>query len=134
MGVHAMSDNKSGQQIGQEYVDKLKRYLDSIPSLPARSGKVNMTAIAEASGVPRQSLYKNDDCRKMIEDAAIQKGLGGIEVRGDDDGEKVRLERRIMSLEQSNASLLAETYELRRQLKKYRHIEEMMEQGKRIIL
>lgn len=125
--------SKSGQQIGQEYVEKLKKYLDSIPALPARNGKMNTTAIAEASGVPRQSLYKNVDCRNMLDEVAATKGLGGIEGRGDDDGEKVRLERRIMSLEQSNASLLAETYELRRQLKKYRHIEEMMEQGKRII-
>jgi len=129
-----MSDNKSGQQIGQEYVDKLKRYLDSIPSLPARSGKVNMTAIAEASGVPRQSLYKNDDCRILLEDAAKSKGLLGIEESSsNENGEKVRLERRVTALEQSNASLVAENYELRRQLKKLKHVEEMMEQGKRVI-
>lgn len=125
---------KSGQQIGQEYVEKLKSYLNSVPGLPARSGKVNMTAIAEASGVPRQSLYKNEDCQNLLREAASQKGLTGVEDRGDDDGGKVRLERRIMTLEQSNAALVAENYELRRQLKKLRHIEEMMEQGKRVIL
>jgi len=129
-----VSFNKSGQQIGQEYVDKLKLYLDSIDSLPARSGKVSMTAIAEASGVPRQSLYKNDDCRVLMEQAIVQKGLVGIEVRIEGDVEKVRQERRITSLEQSNAALVAENYELRRQLKKFRHLEEMMEQGKRVIL
>lgn len=129
-----MSDNKSGQQIGQEYVDKLTKYLDGIAELPARNGKVNMTAIAEVSGVPRQSLYKNDDCRILLDAAIKSKGLVGIEVRSEGDGEKVRQERRIMSLEQSNAALVAENYELRRQLKKFRHIEEMMEQGKRVIL
>jgi hypothetical protein len=129
-----MSDNKSGQQIGQEYVDKLKGYLDSIKGLPARSGKVNMTAIAEASRVPRQSLYKNDDCRVLLENAVKAKGLLGIEDRGDTDSDKVRLERRITTLEQSNASLVAENYELRRQLKKLKHIEEIVEQGKRVIV
>jgi hypothetical protein len=129
-----MNDGKSGQQIGQEYVDKLTRYLDSIDALPARMGKVNMTAIAEVSGVPRQSLYKNEDCRVLMEQAIAQKGLVGIEARNEGDGDKVRQERRIMALEQSNAAIVAENYELRRQLKKFRHLEEMMEQGKRVIL
>lgn len=128
-----MTDNRSGQQIGQEYVDKLKRYLDGVKALPARNGKVNHTAIAEASGVPRQSLYKNDDCRRMLDEATAAKGLLGIEDRTTDDTGKVKLERRVTALEQSNASLVAENYELRRQLKKLRHIEEMMEQGKRVI-
>lgn len=129
-----MNDGKSGQQIGQEYVDKLTRYLDSVDALPARSGKVNATAIAEASGVPRQSLYKNDLCRNLLDEAIAKKGLVGIEVRNEGDGDKVRQERRIMALEQSNAAMVAENYELRRQLKKFRHLEEMMEQGKRVIL
>lgn len=128
-----MIEGKSGQQIGQEYVDKLKRYLDSISSLPARSGKLNMTAIAESSGVPRQSLYKNDDCRRMLDEATAAKGLLGIEERSADDSGKIKLERRVTALEQSNASLVAENYELRRQLKKLRHIEELMEQGRRVI-
>ena len=93
-----------------------------------------MTAIAEASGVPRQSLYKNDDCRRMLDEATAAKGLLGIEDRtAADDTGKVKLERRVTALEQSNASLVAENYELRRQLKKLRHVEEMMEQGKRVI-
>ena len=61
------------------------------------------------------------------------KGLAGIQERTGDDTGKVKLERRITALEQSNAALVAENYELRRQLKKVRHIEEMMEQGKRVI-
>jgi len=128
-----MSDNRSGQEIGQEYVAKLTKYLDGITGLPARGGKVNATAVAEASGVPRQSLYKNDDCRALLDEAVKAKGLVGIEERANDDIGKVKLERRIMNLEQSNASLVAENYELRRQLKKLKHIEEMMEQGKRVI-
>jgi len=128
-----MSDNRSGQQIGQEYVDKLTRYLDGITALPARGGKVNMTAIAESSGVPRQSLYKNDDCRVLLDAAIAAKGMVGIEERGAVDGDKAKLERRVMTLEQSNASLASENYELRRQLRKLRHVEEMMLQGKRVM-
>lgn len=128
-----MIEARSGQQIGQEYVDKFRQFLDSIEALPARNGKVNMTALAEASGVPRQSLYKNDECRDLLNEAVSVKGLVGIEERNDYDIGSVKLERRIMSLEQTNASLVAEIFELRRQLKKLRHIDEMMEQGKRII-
>lgn len=128
-----MTDSRGGQEIGQEYVDKLRHYLDSVNTLPARNGKINMSAIAETSGVPRQSLYKNVNCRQMLEEATANKGLLGIEDRAVDDSGKVRLERRITVLEQSNASLVAENYELRRQLKKLRHVEEMMVQGKRVI-
>ena len=128
-----MTEPRGGQEIGQEYVDKLWHYLNGVNALPARSGKVNMTAIAEASGVPRQSLYKNDNCRQMLEEATATKGLLGIEDRSADDSGKVKLERRVMTLEQSNASLVAENHELRRQLKKLRHIEEMMLQGKRVM-
>ncbi len=131
-----MTDSRGGQEVGQEYVDKLRRYLDTVTTLPARSGKLNVTAIAEASGVPRQSLYKNDNCRQMLEEATAAKGLMGIadtEERKADDASTVKLERRITSLEQANSALVAENYELRRQLKKLRHIEEMMEQGHRVI-
>ena len=129
-----MNDNRSGQQVGQEYVDKLKQYLDSIDSLPARSGKANYTVIADMSGVPRQSLYKNDACRILLEEAIAIKGLVGIEHRSDDDPQRTRLERRITSLEQSNSSLVAENFELRRQLKKFQHLEALLEEGKRVIL
>lgn len=37
------------------------------------------------------------------------------------------------TLEQNNAALLAENYELRRQLQRLRHVEELLEQGKRVL-
>lgn len=130
-----MVKKRYGHEIGKEYVETLAAYLERIETLPAQRGKINVTAIAEASGVPRQSLYKNEECRALIDNAVATKGLTGIEERearqGDTD--KARLERRVMSLEQSNASLVAENHELRRQLKRLKHVEEMMVHGKRVM-
>jgi Family of unknown function (DUF6262) len=131
--MKSLTKSQGGQQIGREYVEALKSYLDSVEALPARSGKVSMTAIAEASGVPRQSLYKNDDCKALIDRAVEAKGLVGIEQRRQSDPEKVQLERKMMALEQKNAALVGEVHELRRQLKRYRAVEEMMVQGKRVL-
>ena len=128
-----MSENRSGQQIGREYVESLQNYLDRVESLPARNGKVNLTALAEATGVPRQSLYKNDDCKALIDRAVEAKGLVGIEQRRQGDPEKVQLERKLMVLEQKNAALVGEVHELRRQLKRYKAVEEMMTQGRRVL-
>lgn len=128
-----MTANRGGLQIGREYVDALRRYLDNICALPARGGKLNVTAVAEASGVPRQSLYKNDECRALLEAAVETKGLVGIVERAEGTGGNVVLERRLTALEQKNAALMAENHELRRQLRRYRHIDEMLEQGRRVM-
>jgi hypothetical protein len=119
--------------LGAENVRKLTAYLAGIDALPARGGKANMTAIAVAAGVDRQALYKNPDCRKLLNDAIAQKGLAGIEDRPEEDREKLALERKITDLQKKNDSLYAEVHELRRQLKRYQNIEQMLEQGKRII-
>ena len=41
---------KSGAESGAENVAKLKAYLGGVDALPARNGKIAMTAIAEAAG------------------------------------------------------------------------------------
>lgn len=122
------------KEIGAENVRKLAYYLESIEALPARGGKANMTAVAFASGVDRQALYKNPECRSMLQGAIESKGLIGIEEIAEQDHEKTALERKITELQGKNDSLYAEVNELRRQIKKYQHIEEMLEQGKRVIL
>lgn len=122
------------KEIGAENVRKLTSYLTGIDALPARGGKANMTAIAVASGVDRQALYKNPECRILLQDAIQNKGLVGIEDRPEEDRERAALERKISDLQRKNDSLYAEVHELRRKLKEYQHIEEMLEQGKRVII
>jgi hypothetical protein len=81
-----MSDRgKSSQQIGQESVEALRNYLDALTSegqgLPARNGRVSVSAVALAVGADRQTLYKNIACRELLERAAEELGLQGITAR-----------------------------------------------------
>jgi hypothetical protein len=92
--------------------------------------------VALACGVDRQSLYKNARCRELLETAARELGLISIESREaapltKDDAK----DRRISILEAQNASLQAEVEGLRKQLRRYAHIEaHMVETGRRVIL
>lgn len=64
-----------------EDIQKLKAYIESIDTLPARGDKVHVSAVAEASGIDRQALYKNPVARRLLEDAVTKKGLTGIAAR-----------------------------------------------------
>lgn len=132
-----MSDNpgKSGQQIGAENVVKLKSYLNSVDAIPARAGKANITGIAKACGFDRQVLYNNDEAKKLLADAIAEKGLKGLEQRETEaDPERIMMEGKINRLEQANAALSSEVFELRRKLRKLAHLEMLYEKGKRAIL
>jgi cell division protein FtsB len=59
---------------------------------------------------------------------------GKIDVVADHDPEKAALEKKIADLQNKNDALYAEVHELRRQIRKYKHIEEMYQQGKKVIL
>ncbi|WP_417431396.1 DUF6262 family protein [Kiloniella sp.] len=126
---------KSGKQAGEENVEKLRHYLNAIDAVPERSGKANISAIAEACGFQRQVLYKNPAAKELLEKAIAEKGLKGIS-KGEEgkDQERLLLDSKINRLEQSNAALNAEVFELRRKLEQYSHIEEMLERGKRVDL
>jgi hypothetical protein len=126
---------KSGKDVGAENVERLKAYIDSIDSLPARGDKVHVSAVAEAIGIDRQTLYRNPVARQLLEDAVAKKGLRGIAVREDQSETAiVKLERKVHELEAKNSALFAENWELRRELAKLRHVETLLEQGKRVIL
>lgn len=120
-----MAKGKSGAETGAANVEKLQRYLASADALPARGGQVNVTAIAIAAAIDRQVLYKNPECRRLLEEAVAAKGLRGVEERQVQtmDNGRVRLERRVADLERANAALLAENAELRAKLRRYGHIE-----------
>jgi len=129
---------KSGQEVGKENVAALGTYLQGLRAegkgLPSRNGRVSASAIALAAGVDRQSLYKNPHCRSLLEAAAQEMGLAGIEVRDvplpKDDGKDLR----IQTLENQVASLTAEVHGLRRQLAQFSHIEaHMTATGRRVI-
>lgn len=126
------------QEQGTKHVQVLKGYLAGLKAeregLPGRAGKVNVSAVATACGFNREVLYQNPTCRKMLDDAAEDLGLRGVKVReGAGDHEMVKLERRLTHLEQQNSALVAEVHELRRQLRAFGHIEDMLEAGRRVI-
>jgi hypothetical protein len=129
---------KAGFQVGQENVEALAAYLQGLrcegKALPSRKGKPSASAIALACGVDRQSLYKNPHCRALLEKAAEEMGMAGIEVRDQvatkDDGK----DQKIQALETKVATLQAEVHGLRRQLAQFSHIEaHMVGTGRRVI-
>jgi AcrR family transcriptional regulator len=127
-----------GQQVGQAYVAALETYLQGLrdegKGLPARGGKVSTSAIALAAGVDRQSLYKNPHCRALLEAAAQEMGLAGIEARDVAQSKDDAKDRRIQTLEAQLASLTAEVHGLRAKLAQYGHIEaHMAATGRRVI-
>ena len=132
------TSKKSSQQVSLETVESLSAYLASLrregKGLPGRSGKVSVSAIALAAGVDRQALYKNPNCRALLEQAAQEMGLAGIEPRDvatpKDDGK----DQRIQALEARVAALTAEVHGLRRQLAQFGHIEaHLTATGRRVI-
>jgi hypothetical protein len=121
----------SGVAIGAANVARLKTYLDALVSegrgLPMRGGEINRSAIALACGFDRQVLYKNPAAKALIDDAIAKQGLANVvgnepkpEMRSD------RRDRRIMKLEQQNASLRAENTGLRERLRKLEQVETIM--------
>lgn len=142
---------RSGRAVGEDYVERVRRYLDSNPTLPTRQGELDMTALASVIGIPRQSLYKNPGIRPLIEQMRSQlhplmaeqpvpaPGSKSSAAQPADDVRSAqlhRLERRVMALEQHNAALVAENAELRRQLRELRTAlgrdDMMIESGRRI--
>jgi hypothetical protein len=130
--------SKSGKELGEEHVCRLQAYIDSVDKLPSRGGKLNVSAVAMACQFDRGVLYNNPRCKELIASAVAQKGLVGIVARDATDPEDkavVRLERRVHDLEQLNAALKAEVFELRRQLARSQIVEEhTIDTGRRIKL
>ncbi len=125
-----MTEAKSGKAQGQEYLVRMQVYLDRTEVLPLLGdGSLNMSAIAVAAEIPRQSLYKNPAIHSLLE--AAKAGCGAtarlvsvVPDKGAGEASEVReskktkvLERRVNQLEQQNAALVAENAELRRKLK-----------------
>ena len=129
---------KSTQLIAKEAEAALQAYIRDLKAegrgLPARSGKVSASAVALACGLDRQSLYKNINCRAMLETAAQELGITPMESREASPTKDDAKDRRIQVLEARNAALQAEVEGLRQKLRHYTHIEaHMIETGRRVI-
>jgi hypothetical protein len=125
--------SKSGKEIGQEYLARIRTYLEHTSSLPMLGdGSINISAIATSADVPRQSLYKNPSIRSLLDSAKVNFAASprqepdgtdnpaGSVPSGRESKQTKALERRVNQLEQQNAALVAENAELRRQLRAIR--------------
>ena len=142
---------RKGTDLGAENVQKFREYLGRTEILPTgRDGSVNVTALANAAGIPKQSIYKNPGVKALFERAREARGLNSWSERreeglkpapqvvegaserdnGQPDGERPEAvsgqlrsaQRRIAMLEQHNAAMVAENHELRRQVREL-HLE-----------
>lgn len=120
----------SGREVGEQYLAQVQRVLQAGGPLPTRNGDIDVTALASAAGVPRQSLYKNAAIRGLLEEvrkklpaeAGVEQEAARAEVSTASvtsadltKAKEMQLERKVHRLEQQNAALVAENYELRRE-------------------
>lgn len=139
----------SAAERGEMYAQKLRSYLaglkESGQPLPMDGSKPNVTALSEASGVPRNSFYTNKGVKRVLKEFT-----GCPHEEGSEDGggasaiqrQVEALQRRVLQLEQQAVALRAEKEDLRRQLAeanrkliRYRVIEEeVIKSGRRISL
>jgi hypothetical protein len=138
----------SGREVGEGYLVQIQRMVSGGKPLPTRNGDLDMKAIEAASGVPRQSLYKHPAIRALLDEA--RKNLmpaappdvpaNKDRVAADADAKsakELQLERKAHRLEQQNAALVAENYELRRERNKLKlqlgRQDMTIETGRRIV-
>ena len=127
-----MSRRRSNAEIGAEHLSALELWLPQAQHLPGRNGAVNISALAVATGIDRQVLYRKD-ARVMIERAAAEKGLSmpEHEHRSDPDQVPSWAKQRIKALEEALAVSKAEARDLRAHLRRLEHIERhVMETGR----
>ncbi len=142
---------KNGQAIGKEYLQQLESYLASGASLPisGADGSLNLTELARATGIPKSTFYQNPSVRDRLEVARLERGvvrrgapqsaLAKDSTPAKPDGataSHAALERKAHRLEQTNAVLTAENFELRRAVKALQlqlgREDMMLETGRRV--
>lgn len=146
---------KSGRDIGREHLGTLEAFLQSGAALPwGRDGTVNLSELAKVTGIPKSSFYQNPAVRAVVDglrpaliDSATSAPSGspsiGLSQTTDpssvsaEERKSQRLERRVNGLEQQNAALVAENFELRRQLKDLKlqmgRQDMMIDTGRRVV-
>lgn len=129
---------ESSRDIGKGHLANLKAFLDSGQLLPVspKTGKLNITALVETTSIPRSCFYQNDDIEKLLDEACTKQKVsrqgkslpkgdpvteqtdqGLPESQGKSDSKQRAMERRMHRLEQHNAVLVAENFDLRSQVK-----------------
>lgn len=128
---------KSGKEIGQLYVSRVKCFLETNQELPlAADGTLNVTLLAHLVDIPRQSIYKNSIVRELVVAACARSGVKFISkqqgLKSGDSNESASgaindvndvlkakelllLERRLAKLEQINAVMVIEVASLRQE-------------------
>ena len=149
---------KSGRDIGREHLGTLEAFLQSGAALPwGRDGSVNLSELAKVTGIPKSSFYQNPAVRSLVEGlrpapinqatsapsaASASLSIGSSQAPNPssvsaEERKAQRLERRVNGLEQQNAALVAENFELRRQLKDLRlqmgRQDMMIDTGRRVV-
>jgi hypothetical protein len=140
----------SGRERGKEYARRMDSYLETATELPLLNGSLNIQAISDATGIPTQSIHKNPAIRKSLDSAKkrfnvqswgesrTQKGPADeASPKPQSDAKARRLEQQLTTLEQRHSAVVAENFELRRQLKELRlqfgREDMMIETGRRIV-
>jgi hypothetical protein len=143
---------KSGRDVGREHLATLQAFFQSGNSIPVgRDGDVNVTELSRVTGIPKSSFYQNPDVRSLTEtlrdarkaeSAPKDAQAGEVAIVSSsrvriETQQTQRLERRVNSLEQQNAVLVAENAALRRQLRNLHQQlarqDMMIDTGKRIV-
>lgn len=143
---------KNGRDVGREHLATLRAFVKSGSSVPVgRDGAVNISELARVTGIPKSSFYQNPDVRSLTatlrdareaEPAEKDARAGEVAIVSSsrvriETQQTQRLERRVNSLEQQNAVLVAENAALRRQLRNLHQQlarqDMMIDTGKRIV-
>ncbi len=157
-----MGNAKNGRQIGAEYVELFNKWIAKRDSLTdwtdyVRGGKLNRTEIAAECGFDRGVLQTNPAIKAAltalearlgtkgivspkVESTGLQKASGTVmDVASEEAVEhrlaaaKSRDDRRIKSLEEQNAVLIAEVSRLKEQIRKYKLIDDHLAETGRMI-
>lgn len=125
----SMEPPLSNKDKGDKNLDELSEWLSTTSSIPERYGKANISAIALASGVDRQVLYR-PEAREMIRKAVSEKGLGMPEQAARAGAAELPpwAKQKIHELEQRITTLYAELGDARRKLARFEHMERHMTQ------
>ncbi|WP_454872484.1 hypothetical protein [Paraburkholderia xenovorans] len=145
-------DELSGKERGDVYARRMDAYLQAVSALPMLNGSINVTAIAEAAGIPTQSVYKNPTIRAALQDAKVRfdvrswgENKAACHTSNNHEGNEERestvklnqLEKRFSVLERKYGAVVAENYQLRQKLKNLRlqlSCEDMMiDSGRRVV-
>jgi hypothetical protein len=114
---------------------------------------LNLTELARATGIPKSSFYQNPQVKQCLEAARLAADIGrqgavapsvpvdapalDAGIAAADKTASNLLERRVHRLEQQNGALVAENFELRRQVKELRlqlgREDMMIETGRRVV-